>query len=112
MKVCSNKKCIHKGKPQPRSNFWKIYKTTVIDSMDNIQCWCIDCKSAYRKANPKKNTEYYNRWARNNPGRAKEKWDNWVKNNLERRREIARNSARRCRAKKALKEQNAKKNNT
>lgn len=43
-KVCSNPNCIHKGKPQPRSNF---HKRTA--SNDNLCCWCKDCIREKRK---------------------------------------------------------------
>lgn len=49
MKICSNKNCIHGGKPQPVSNF-DLNK----DKKDGYHSNCKDCRKAYRLNNKTK----------------------------------------------------------
>lgn len=44
MKICPSKKCIHKGKWQPTTNFYKKPMTK-----DGLTEECIDCRSVRQK---------------------------------------------------------------
>lgn len=89
MKICSNPKCQHKGKPQPLSNFHRKKK-----SPDGLQGYCKDCskiavknfeKTPKGKLNKKKR---YKKFMEKNP----DYWKNLYKNSPKRRRSVKENN--------------------
>jgi hypothetical protein len=71
MKVCSNPDCIHGGKPQMESNFYKHP-----NGKNRLHSKCRNCVSKlackWQKDNPKKHSEKSARWAKNNPKKVME----------------------------------------
>ena len=60
-KICSNTKCVHKGKPQPIENFYKN-----AGYRDNLHSWCKDCvggNTEIRRNKRKEQKEFYKMFA-------------------------------------------------